>query len=182
MLLISKHGLEAYTALLKLAGDRDIVWISSNPYLPYKVLKGRKAKILSFNTTRFGSTSINPSNLQEIIIQTSKNASPNCAVIISCISELLAIHGLNKLYSFLMHLITAVEERGGIVIGMLIEGAQLKRDEILISTLFDTILKLREDKDKFVLVPLIPNLNRKEIKLKFLEAFTNEVDFRTSFS
>jgi hypothetical protein len=176
IMLVSKLSLKAYIATLKLVGDRDVVWIASNPYLPYKALKGRSAKIYSFNTTRFGATSINPSNLQEIIFQATRNANSNCAVILSCLSELLAIHGLNKLYHFLIHLIPAIELKSAMVIGMLLENAQSKRDEILVSTLFDVVLKLHENGNEIVLMPLITKSTR-SIKLRFPEPLADEVDF-----
>jgi len=179
ILVISKIGLEAYKALLKLAGDREILWVSSNPFLAYKALKDRKAKLFSFNTSRFNSISLNPTNLQEILLQVSRNTSPNCAVIISCLSELLAIHGLNKLYGFLLHLMASIEEKGGTIIGMLIEEAQSRSEEILISTLFDTTLKLKERNNELVLVPLT-SLDKKDVRLRFLEPLTDEVDLGTT--
>ena len=69
MLVVSKLGLEAYLAILKLVENKEVLWISSNPYLVHKVLEGRRAKIFSFNTRRFNSVSVNPSNLQEILLQ-----------------------------------------------------------------------------------------------------------------
>ncbi len=180
ILVISKIGLEAYNALLKLAGNREILWVSSNPFLAHKALKGQKAKIFSFNTRRFNSISLNPTNLQEILLQVSRNTSPKCAVIMSCLSELLAIHGLNKLYGFLLHLISSIEEKGGMMIGMLIEGAQSKSEEILISTLFDATLRLQERNNEVILVP-ITSLDRKEVKLRLLEPLTDEVNLSTTF-
>ncbi len=179
ILVVSKLGLEAYLAILKLVENREVLWISSNPYLVHKVLEGRRAKIFSFNTRRFNSVSVNPSNLQEILLQISRNIKPNCAVILSCLSELLAIHGLNRLYSFLLHLISSIEEKGGIIIGMLIEGAQSRSEEILISTLFDTTLKLQRRNNELVLAPLT-SLDKKNIKLRFLEPLTNKVNFSTT--
>lgn len=180
MLIISKIGLEAYNALLKLAGDREILWVLSNPFLAYRALKDRKAKVFSFNTRRFNSISLNPTNLQEILLQVSRNITPKCAVIMSCLSELLAIHGLNKLYGFLLHLIFSIEERDGMIIGMLIEGAQSKSDEILISTLFDATLRLQEHNNEVILVP-ITSLDRKEVKLRILEPLTDKVNLGTTF-
>ncbi len=177
MLVISKMDLEAYNALLKLAGNKEILWVSSNPFLVSKAVKDRKAKLFSFNTRRFNSISLNPTNLQEILLQVSRSTTPNCVVIMSCLSELLAIHGLNKLYSFLLHLIATIEEKGGMIIGMLIEGAQSKSEEILISTLFDTTLKLKERGNEIVLVPLT-SLDKRKLRLP--EPFTDEVNLSTT--
>ncbi len=163
ILVVSKIGLEAYRTLLRLAGNKEILWMSSNPFLAYKALKDRKAKVFSFNTRRFNSVRLNPGNLQEILLQVSRSATPNCAVIMSCLSELLAIHGLNTLYNFLLHLLATIEEKGGMIIGMLIEGAQSKSEEILISTLFDTTLKI--DKD---------------FRLRFLEPLADEINLGTT--
>ncbi len=179
ILILSNLGLDAYLAILKLVENREVLWISSNPYLVHKVLEGRRAKIFSFNTRRFNSISVNPSNLQEILLQISRNTTPNCAVIVTCLSELLAIHGLNRLYGFLLHLLPTVEEKGGIIIGMLIEGAQSRSEEILISTLFDTTLKIQRRNNELVFVPLT-SLNKKNVRLRFLEPLTNEVNFGTT--
>lgn len=174
ILIVLKPSLESYLAVLKLLKSREVLWVSPNPYLAHKALKGRKAKIFSFNTRRFNSVSVNPSNLQEILLQITRNTKSNCAVVLACLSELLAIHGLSRLYGFLLHLLSAVEERGGIIVGMLIEGAQNGSDEIVISTLFDTALRIQQRNDELMFVPLISTNNG------FLEPLTNEVNFGTT--
>jgi len=148
-LVISKPDYNAYVSLLKLAGSRDVLWVSSNPYLPSKVTGNRNATLIAFNTDRFDSLSVNPTDLRDLFRQIVSNISHGCAVILSCLSELLAIHSFEKVYDFLLQLTNAVERRGGIVIGMLIEGAQRRREEILISTVFDATLKVGEILNSF---------------------------------
>ncbi len=158
-LVISKPDYNAYISLLKLAGGRSVLWVSSNPYLPSKVTGNRDATLIAFNTDRFDSVSVNPTNLRDIFRQIVANLTNGCAVILSCLSELLAIHSFEKVYDFLLQLTNAVERRGGIVIGMLIEGAQRRRDEILISTVFDATLKVGEILNSFETFPNEVNLS-----------------------
>ena len=65
----------------------------------------------------------------------------NSCVIVSCISELLMLHKIEKIYQFLIKLLNGARR----LFGMLIDGAQERKDELLISTLFDTSLRFRRE-------------------------------------
>ena len=90
VLIIAKPGYEAYSLLAKLASKHDkIIWISSNPNIPSKILKACSldAKLFGFYS-EIGQV-VNPLRLDEIglTILRSEEAGESC-VVISCISEL----------------------------------------------------------------------------------------------
>jgi hypothetical protein len=60
-------------------------------------------------------------------------------------------HKVEKVYYFLSNLMDKVEE--GQFIGMMISGAQDRKDELLISTLFDAVLRLKKRGEELVLLP-----------------------------
>lgn len=152
ILIIAKLGYEAYSLLAKLASRHDnIIWISSNPTIPSKILKAYSldAKLFGFYS-KIGQV-VNPLRLDEIglTILRSEEAGESC-VIISCISELIMYHDVRKVYHFLLNVIKNTRY----LLGMLIDGAQEKRDEILISTLFDAVFKLeRRSIGEITLIP-----------------------------
>jgi len=108
-----------------------------------------------------------------------RNATPGCDAIITCLSELLAIHGLSKLYGFLINLMPLIEEKGGITVGMLVEEGQPRSEEIIISSIFDATFKVRVKEGEVVFDPMT-NLNVKPTRLRFLEPLSNEVNLGTT--
>jgi len=151
ILIIAEPGYEVYSLLAKLASKyENIIWVSSNSNIPSKVLKAYSldAKLLSFHSGQ-----INPLNLNEIGTRILRyGGAENSCVIISCISELIMYHGIVKVYNFILNLIKNVRR----LLGMLIEGAQERRDEILISTLFDAVFKLEKKSTREI--TLIPEI------------------------
>jgi len=146
VLVIAELDLDGYRLLARLASKYDnVIWLSSNPCIPRKILdsisyKGN-ARIFGFrkNCGNF----VNPMNLNEIISSIFKAGAneENSCVVISCISELLMLHKIEKIYQFLIKLLNGARK----VFGMLIDGAQERRDELLISTLFDISLRFKKE-------------------------------------
>ncbi len=64
-------------------------------------------------------------------------------------------HKVGKIYHFILNMMKNSKK----FIGMLIEGAQEKKDELLISTLFDSVLKLEKEfvgnRWEMMLIPLL---------------------------
>ena len=146
VLIIAELDLDGYRLLARLASKYDnVIWLSSNPCVPRRMLdsvsyKG-DAKILGFrkNCGNF----VNPMDLNGIIssiFRAGANEENSC-VVVSCISELLMLHKIEKTYQFLLKLLNGARR----LFGMLIDGAQEKRDELLISTLFDTSLRFKRE-------------------------------------
>ena len=142
ILIISKIGIEGYSILARLASNYDkVIWISSNPYIPFRILKSYKIdkfELFGFYS-RFGKA-INPLNLNEISLAISKSEEENSCIIISCISELIMYHGVGKIYHLILNIMSDAKK----VLGLMIDSAQDRRDEILISTLFDAVFKLEK--------------------------------------
>ena len=127
----------------------NIIWFSSeNPLVVNRIVEayGRKQKLKVFN-----SRDINIANLNEINIILSKSMDEfkgKTSVCLTMISELILIHNLEKTYLFLSNLIKKVESKGGTVVGLMIAGAQSKRDEILISRLFSDVFHVKIENGK----------------------------------
>ncbi len=141
ILVISRFGIEGFSLLAKLASKYErIIWISSNPHLPHKILKkySRDAELFGFYS-QVGKT-INPLNLNEVSLATHKASSDESCLVISCISELIMYHSVGKVY----HLLLNVMKNTRRVIGMIVDGAQEKKDELLISTLFDSVFRIEK--------------------------------------
>jgi len=167
VLLISQFGVEGYSFLAKLACKYPkILWVSSNPYIPWNMLKiysySGHAKVLGFS--KQSKERINPMNLNDLGIAVSSSIEKGRAIAFSCISELLMFHKVERVYYFLSNIMDDVEE--GQFIGMMIEGAQSKKDELLIATLFDAVFRLRKMDDELVLLPELC-LPRKTYSLKY---------------
>ncbi len=167
LLLISQFGVEGYSLLAKLGCVHPkILWISSNPYIPWNMLKiysySGDAKVLGFS--RQSKDRINPMNLNDLGIAISSSTEKGRAIVFSCISELLMFHKVERIYYFLSNIMDSVEE--GQFIGMMIEGAQSKKDELLIATLFDAVFRLRKENDELVLSPEL-YLPRKTYSLRY---------------
>jgi len=155
LLLISQFGIEGYSLLARIACKHPkILWISSNPYIPCKMLDlyayNGNARVLGFSSRRKTAT-INPMNLNELGIAVSSSIERGHAVVFSCISELLMFHKVERVYYFLSNIMDKAEE--GQFIGLIIEGAQDEKDELLIATLFDAVFKLKKGKDQILLLP-----------------------------
>lgn len=135
----------AYSMGIKLS--RNILWFSSeHPSILREIIESYNEKP---NLIVVNSRDMNLANLNEINIRLSKfiDSKPiNPAIIISMISELILIHDLEKTYLFIDNFIKKVELVGGTIIGVMMEGAQEKRDEILISKLFPVTLILKSEK------------------------------------
>ncbi len=145
LLVITEFSMDGYSFLARLASRHDkIIWIASNPCIPYKMLKtlsyAGELKLFGFRKDcgRF----VNPTNLNDIcaVFKSEQNIEDAC-VVLSCISELLMLHRIEKVYCFLLGLINRTES----LLGMLIEDAQDKRYELLISTLFDAVFRLKKE-------------------------------------
>ncbi len=155
ILLVSELGVEGLSLLAKLALDFDvIVWVSSNTYLPSKILNANsyrgKAKVFGFHS-KTGNV-VDPLNLNEISLKIHEESLEKACVIISCLSELIMHHGIKKIHTFLVRLLNSTKR----LLCMLIDEAQDRRDELLISALFDAVFKLkRVGSDKVVLVPIL---------------------------
>ena len=155
LLLISQFGIEGYSLLARIACRHPkILWISSNPYIPWKMLSlytyDGDAKVLGFSSRQKTAT-INPMNLNELGIAVSSSIERGHAVVFSCISELLMFHRVERVYYFLSNIMDKAEE--GQFIGFIIEGAQDKKDELLIATLFDAVFRLKKRKEQVLLLP-----------------------------
>ncbi|AIY89633.1 hypothetical protein [Geoglobus acetivorans] len=133
-----------------------VLWFSSeNPKVAENIAKsyGKRIRLDVINSRR-----INIANLNEINIQLSRyleTVRDVPAICLTLVSELILIHGLEKVYLFLSNLINKVEAKRGTVISLVIRGAQQRRDEILISRLFANVFTLHGEYEnevrKFVL-------------------------------
>ncbi len=154
ILLISELGAEGLSLLARLALDFDvIVWISSNAYLPLKILTANSyqgnAKVFGFYSKN--GNIVDPLNLNEISLKIHEESLEKACVIISCLSELIMHHGVKRIHAFLVRLLNSTKK----LLCMLIDGAQDKREELLVSPLFDAVFKLKRMGGKVVLVPLL---------------------------
>ncbi len=176
VLIIAKLGIEGYSILARLASNcESVIWVSSNPNIPSKITQAYslKAKILGFYSE--SNQVISPLSLNEISSIVRHLGAEKACVIISCLSELLMYHNVNRVYYFLLNMMKTTKK----LFGMLIDGAQSRRDEMLISTLFDAVFRLEKkminDKFEIVLVPEVYTKNtvyrlryNNTIKLKFI--------------
>ncbi len=143
-LIITKLGVDGYPLLAKLDSKHDkIVWLSSSSYIPSEILKAYSyngnAELFSFYS-QFD-WGINLLNLNEVSMAISRSGGgERSCVIISCISELIMYYGVSKVYHFILNVI----RNTGKFISMMIDGAQNKKDELLISTLFDAVFRLKK--------------------------------------
>ena len=71
-------------------------------------------------------------------------------------------HNVGKIYHFLLNVMKNTKK----VIGMIVDGAQDKRDELLISTLFDAVFRIERTESKVLLVPELHMSNR-SFKIKY---------------
>jgi len=163
ILIITQLGVESYSLLVKLASNYDkIIWISSNPYISHEILKAYScngsSELFSFHP-RFGHA-VNPLNLNEISLAISRSGNEHSCVIISCISELIMYHGVSKVYHFILSVMRNTRK----FLAMMVDGAQDKKDELLISTLFDAVFrlekKLASDEWGILLIPELHIPNR----------------------
>ncbi|GEM_PF-1213210 len=169
ILIISELGVEGLSLLVKIALKYgDIVWLSSNSYLPFKVLEANSYK---GNAKIFGLYSqtgqvVNPLDLNEIslaIHRAGGGKRPDNCVIISCLSELIMYHGIKKTHAFLLSMMNTTKK----FIGMLIDNAQDKKDELLVSTLFDAVFRLeRKSMCEAILIPEL-HFSAGPLKLKY---------------
>lgn len=167
ILVISKPGVEGYSLLAKLASKHNnITWIASSPYIPSKILESysySNVKLLSFSPMK-----VSPINLNEISIAISHSGGKDSCVTISCISELIMYHGVTKVYHFLLNITKNTKK----LLCMMIDGAQERKDEFLISTLFDAVFRLEKklagDDWEIRLIPEIHIQNRM-YRLKYAE-------------
>ncbi len=144
LLVITEFGMDGYSFLAKLASEHDrVIWVASNPCIPYRMLKtlSYKGDLKLFGFRRDCGKFVNPTNLNDICaVFKSENVEDAC-VVLSCISELLMLHRIERVYCLLLKLINRTRS----LLGMLIEGAQDRRGELLISTLFDAVLRLKKE-------------------------------------
>lgn len=144
VLVIAELDLDGYCLLARLASKYDkVIWLSSNPCVPLKVLESHKGEVKIFGFRKNCGDFVNPMDLNGIISSILKAGAneENSCVVVSCISELLMLHKTEKVYRFLLKLLNGVRR----LFGMLIDEAQEKRYELLISTLFDTTLRFKRE-------------------------------------
>jgi len=134
VLVISPPGRSAYSILFKMAsGFKRIVWLTTNPtHTP----RGGNVRVIGF--VRGCDVTVNPMNLKEIFSALTGLAGRDGCVILACLSELLTIHDVGKIFCFLIRVINSVEN----VLCLMLKDAQRRRDEIILSTLFDRVIEV----------------------------------------
>ncbi|NOY11578.1 MAG: hypothetical protein GXO67_05780 [Archaeoglobi archaeon] len=134
----------AYNITTKVSDN--VIWFpSENPLIVQRIIDAYRKRP---NLEIFSSRKFNIANLNEINILLSKSIETRkepSSVCITLISELILVHGLEKTYLFLANLMNKVEGKNGTVVGLMIKGAQPRRDEILISRLFSEIFHLEKE-------------------------------------
>jgi len=139
--ILSDHGVAGASLALGMASkiSKDIVWVcGENP-----VFAERISKAYNLDVEIFGNRSFNLANLNEINILITEHIEreEGFSVIISILPELILVHGLERVYLFLLNLFKKTEKRG-FLIGLMIKNAQNVREEILISRLFSDVFYL----------------------------------------
>ncbi len=143
--ILSDQSIEGASLAVNIASkiSDNVIWVcGENPIIADRIAKAYGIEIESHSIR-----SLNIANLNEISILFTKTIENKrrFSIIISFLSELILVHGLEKSFLFLSNIFNKVEDGNGILIGLMIKDAQSRRDEILISRLFSDIFYLQRE-------------------------------------
>lgn len=153
LLIKGDNGIEKYVIAAYISSKfKSVVWISSSlcpsNLKPYLDAFNLEPTMISGRRCRGPETLvINPLNLNEINVASVKLldiSEKPVSIVLDNISELIMIHGVDKVYLYLSDLIEVASMRGGYVIG--VAGEDINRYPTL-STLFPNIILIKREID-----------------------------------